>query len=320
MGIPHPDLDRCCRQATIRAIAVDFAASSTSRADLAIAAGRDTTTNLPISIGLDNTTDRLDPTRTTMDLNNRQLYNASVASWRRNGPVILSDFTARPRVIEVLGDISGLHLWDLGCGEGLLGRQLAAAKPARIDGFDLSEQMVEAAREQAAALASDQGGPLHYSVADLADPAQLPSGTCDAAVAVFLFNYLDLQATEQVLGWVRQALRPGGSFTFTVPHPSLAFLRPAEAPFYIEPGNHPYLGSSDQLLEGRIWRRDGISNAIRSRHKTLEDYNRILRRSGWTRMPLVEELGVSDDHINQDPAFFGPLRGTPLHLLFQVQA
>ena len=185
-----------------------------------------------------------------MDLNNRQLYNTSVAAWRRQEPIILSDFTARPRVIEVLGDVRGLHLWDLGCGEGLVGRQLVSGNPARIDGFDLSEQMIAAAREQAAGLPFDQGGPLHYSVADLADPAQLPSGACDAAVAVFLFNYLDLQATEQVLRWVRMALPPGGSFTFTVPHPSLAFLRPAEAPFYIEPGNHTYLGSSDQLFEG----------------------------------------------------------------------
>ena len=255
-----------------------------------------------------------------MNSSNRQLYNDSVAAWRRLEPVLLSDFTARPRVIELLGNVSGLHLWDLGCGEGLVGRQLAPGNPARIDGFDLSEEMVQAARDQAAALASDQGGPLHYSVADLADPAQLPSGACDEAVAVFLFNYLDLQATEQLLRWVRQALRPGGSFIFTVPHPSLAFLRPAEAPFYIEAVNNTYLGSSDQLLEGRIWRRDGISNAIRSRHKTLEDYNRILRRSGWTRMPLIEELGVTEDHLNFDPAFFAPLRGTPLHLLFQVQA
>jgi SAM-dependent methyltransferase len=255
-----------------------------------------------------------------MDLTNRQLYNNSVAACRRSEPILLSDFTARPRVIEVLGDVRGLHVWDLGCGEGLVGRQLASGNPARIDGFDLSEQMIAAARQQAAALSSDQGGPLHYNVADLADPAQLPSGACDGAVAVFLFNYLDLQATEQVLHWVRQALRPGGSFVFTVPHPSLAFLRPAEAPFYIEAANHTYLGTSDQLLEGRIWRRDGISNAIRSRHKTLEDYNRILRRSGWTRMPLIEELGVSEEHVNLDPAFFGPLRGTPLHLLFQVQA
>lgn len=254
-----------------------------------------------------------------MDLNNRQLYNASVAAWRRQEPIILSDFTARPRVIEVLGDVRGLHLWDLGCGEGLVGRQLVSGNPARIDGFDLSEQMIAAAREQAAALASDQGGPLHYCVADLADPAQLPSGACDGAVAVFLFNYLDLQATERLLRLVRQALSPGGSFIFTVPHPSLAFLRPAEPPFYIEPGNHTYLGSSDQLLEGRIWRRDGMSSAIRSRHKTLEDYNRILRSSGWTRMPLIEELAVTEDHISLDPAFFGPLRGTPLHLLFQLQ-
>ena len=254
-----------------------------------------------------------------MDLSNRQLYNASVAAWRRREPILLSDFTARPRVIELLGDIGGLHLWDLGCGEGLVGRQLAAGNPARIDGFDLSEEMIQAAQEQAAALASQRGGPLHYGVADLADPAQLPSGACDGAVAVFLFNYLDLQATERVLRLVRQALRPGGSFIFTVPHPSLAFLRPAEPPFYIEPGNHTYLGSSDQLLEGRIWRRDGMSNAIRSRHKTLDDYNRILRSSGWTRMPLIEELAVTEDHISLDPAFFGPLRGTPLHLLFKLQ-
>jgi len=65
-----------------------------------------------------------------------------------------------------LGDVSGLHLWDLGCGEGLVGRQLAAGNPARIDGFDLSEAMIQAAREQAAGQASDQGGPLRYSVAD----------------------------------------------------------------------------------------------------------------------------------------------------------
>lgn len=255
-----------------------------------------------------------------MDLSNRQLYNASVGTWRRREPVLLSDFTARPRVVELLGDVSGLHLWDLGCGEGLVGRQLALGKPARIDGFDLSEQMIQAAREQAAELASDQGGPLHYRVADLADPAQLPSGVCDAAVAVFLFNYLDLQATEQVLRWVRLALRPGGSFIFTVPHPSLAFLRQAEAPFFIDPGSHTYLGSGDQLLEGRIWRRDGISSPIRSRHKTLEDYIRVLSGAGWSLMPLIEELGVTQDHVNLDPAFFGPLRGTPLHLLFMVQA
>lgn len=92
-----------------------------------------------------------------MDRSNRQLYKDSVAAWRRREPIILSDFTARPRVIELLGDIGGLHLWDLGCGEGLVGRQLASANPGRIDGFDLSEQMIAAAWEQAAELASDQG-------------------------------------------------------------------------------------------------------------------------------------------------------------------
>ena len=59
---------------------------------------------------------------------------------------------------------------------------------------------------------------------------------------------------------------------FTVPHPALAFLRSAEPPFYLEPQGHTDLGSSDVQFEGRIWRRDGVSNPVRSIHKTFADY------------------------------------------------
>lgn len=254
-----------------------------------------------------------------MSLSNRDLYDATVCDWRRETPLLLSDFTARPRVIQALGRVDGLHLWDLGCGEGFVGRQLALGTPSRIEGFDFSAEMITSAREQAGSLAAELGGPLHYRVADLSNPDQLPSGHCDAAVAVFLFNYLSIRAMEQVLRRVRLALRPGGTFVFTVPHPSLAFLRPPEPPFYIDPVQRTYLGSSDAQMEGRIWRRDGISNAIRSRHKTLEDYFRALITSGWTRMPDIEELGVTEAHLTLDPAFFLPLQGIPLHLLFRLQ-
>jgi SAM-dependent methyltransferase len=156
-------------------------------------------------------------------------------------------------------------------------------------------------------------------VADLADPAQLPAGSCDGAVAVFLFNYLPLAATARVLAHVHAALRPGGFFLFTVPHPSLAFLRGPEPPFYMDPAGHPYLGSSDQCFEGRIWRRDGVANPVRSLHKTLADYFRLLGESGWQGLPQLEELGVTEAHLALDPEFFGPLRGLPLHLLFLLR-
>jgi SAM-dependent methyltransferase len=253
------------------------------------------------------------------NLSTRELYDRAAAGWSRNEQVLLSDFTARPRVIEAMGDVSGLHLWDLGCGEGYVGRRLARGNPARIDGFDLSAEMVAAARQQAGPLDSGSGGPLRYTVANLAEAGQLPQGDCDGAVAVFLFNYLTTAAMEAVLRHCHAAIRPGGLFVFTVPHPALAYLRGSEPPFHLDPGDHPYLGSSDVLFEGRIWRRDGACNPVRSIHKTFADYITALERSGWTRLPAIEELGVRQEHLDLDPTFFAPLAGCPLHLLFRLR-
>lgn len=252
-------------------------------------------------------------------ISTQDLYDQAAAQWSRSEQVLLSDFTARPRVLEAAGDVSGLHLWDLGCGEGYVGRQLAARQPRRIDGFDLSEEMIASARQQAGALAAEQGGPLHYATANLSDASQFPEGQCDGAIAVFLFNYLSIAAMEAVLQRCHQAIRPGGFLIFTVPHPALAFLRSAEPPFYLEPQGHTYLGSSDVQFEGRIWRRDGVSNPVRSIHKTFADYIGALQRSGWSALPAVQELGVTAEHLQVDSAFFSPLQGCPLHLLFQLQ-
>jgi 2-polyprenyl-3-methyl-5-hydroxy-6-metoxy-1,4-benzoquinol methylase len=66
---------------------------------------------------------------------------------------------------------------------------------------------------------------LHYRVGDLTQPEQMPQGPYDVVIAVFLFNHLSLAATTAVLRHVHQHLQPGGQLVFTVPHPSLAFLR-----------------------------------------------------------------------------------------------
>ena len=254
----------------------------------------------------------------TNEMSTSALYDQAASQWSRNQQLLLSDFTARPRVLEAVGDIGGLHLWDLGCGEGYVGRQLAKGNPSRIDGFDLSKEMIASARSQAAELAAECGGPLRYTTANLAEADQFPPGQCDGAIAVFLFNYLSIAAMEAVLRGCHQAIRPGGFLIFTVPHPALAFLRPIEPPFYLEPGEHTYLESSDVLFEGCIWRRDGVSNPVRSIHKTFSDYVGALSRSGWTQLPQISELGVRPEHLELDPAFFLPLKGCPLHLLFHL--
>jgi SAM-dependent methyltransferase len=245
----------------------------------------------------------------------RDLYNASAKAWRRDQPLLLSDFTARPRVLEVIGPVRGLEVWDLGCGEGYMARALLREGAALVRGFDLSAEMVALART-----APVTAGQAIYAVRDLADGSPWPAGHCDAALAVFLFNYLTLEQMEGVLRGVRQALRPGGRFVFTLPHPLFPFLCERQAPFYFDPRGQAYATSRDAVLEGRIWRRDGQSVAVRCLHKTLSDIFVVLERTGWHALPVLEELGVTEALLKEDPGFWGPLAGLPLHLLVGLTA
>ena len=45
------------------------------------------------------------------------LDQESVCSAARQGRMILSDFTARPLVLQELAPLTGKHVLDLGCGE-----------------------------------------------------------------------------------------------------------------------------------------------------------------------------------------------------------
>lgn len=245
----------------------------------------------------------------------RAIYDASARDWRRDQPLLLSDFTARPRVLEALAPVRGQEVWDLGCGEGYMARAVLREGAGLVRGFDLSEEMVALSRREPTAV-----GQAIFSVCDLADPAQWPEGQCDGAMAVFLFNYLTLAQMEGVLGRMRTALRPGGRFVFTLPHPLFPFLCRQRPPFYFDPAGRAYGTSADAVLEGRIWRRDGHSVAVRCLHKTLEEIFAVLARSGWRGLPRVEELGVSEALLREDPAFWGPLAGLPLHLLVGLTA
>ena len=53
--------------------------------------------------------------------------------------------------------------------------------------------------------------------------------------------------------------------------------------------------------------------------KGAADYLRAVAEAGWTSLPYLDELGVTAEHLALDPAFFGPLKGMPLHLLFELK-
>ncbi|MFM7233397.1 MAG: class I SAM-dependent methyltransferase, partial [Flavobacteriales bacterium] len=140
----------------------------------------------------------------------------------------------------------------------------------------------------------------------------------DCVLAMFLFNYLNSDDTTAVMTRAINQLKPGGHFIFSVPHPSLAYLKQDKYPFYFEKQGG-YFSGRNILFPGEIWRRDGIAVSVQCIHKTVEDYFNAMRKAGFTGMPEVYELRINEGHVAMDPTFFTPLIDLPLHMAFKVK-
>ena len=247
-------------------------------------------------------------------MDTKAVYDANAQKWLRLSPSSLSDFTARPFVFELCGDLAGRSVFDIGCGEGYCARELKRRGAGDYLAVDLSEQMIAAARSREA----EQPLGIEFQAANVVD--FIPPRRFDLCIAVFLFNYLSTAQMRQVFERVYQSLEIGGEFIFSVPHPFFPFVRQTKsAPFYFNAEGKNYFESVDQQFEGEIWKRDGEPLHVQCVHKTFSDYFDGLQAAGFTGMPRVEELTVGDDLIAMDEGFFGPLRNEPLHVLFSVK-
>ena len=125
-----------------------------------------------------------------------------------------ADFALRsaPGILEILKEngIPDGMVVDLGCGSGQWARELVRAG-YRVLGIDISEDMIELARQKAPG--------AEFWVGSLFE-AEIPP--CDAVTAVSeVLNYLfdpqnEERGLDHLLGRVHEALGPGGVFVFDV--------------------------------------------------------------------------------------------------------
>lgn len=113
-------------------------------------------------------------------------------------------FVEKFTLLHLAGDVRGLQVIDLACGDGHYARELAAAG-ARVTGVDASAGMIELAR----AAESESSAGIEYRIGDVRDLND--ENRHDLAIASWLFNYArDAGELSAMARAVARALKPGG--------------------------------------------------------------------------------------------------------------
>jgi ubiquinone/menaquinone biosynthesis C-methylase UbiE len=149
----------------------------------------------------------------------------------------------QPALRALLPAVTGSTVIDLGCGDGALARDLAAAGAARVLGADPSLRMLALARDRT-------GDPRVRYVQAFAEDLAVRDARADLVVSSLALHYVaDLGALlDRVARW----LRPGGWLVASMEHP----LRTADLGRSDDPeaaGRYAAEGRRDQT-----WYVDGV--------------------------------------------------------------
>lgn len=118
-----------------------------------------------------------------------------------------------PAQLALCGEVHGLRILDVGCGNGYFGRALAR-RGARVTGIDISPRMIEHAKRQEAA----EPLGIEYHVLDAAVlPAGFAPQSFDMATSCMALQ--DMPSVEKVFQGVHALLRAGGRFVASITHP-----------------------------------------------------------------------------------------------------
>lgn len=203
---------------------------------------------------------------------------ARYLSHRNNNPDSPNVTLEKPVVQELVGNVAGLNILDLGCGDAGYGRELLERGARSYLGVDGSTNMIAAAWKT---LAGTEGQAVLGNLESW-DP---PESAFDVVVSRLVLHYI-LQL-DRLLKGIYQSLSTGGRLVFSVEHPVITSCNQSFPPGSIRQDwiVDDYFNTGPRTP---IW----LGQKVMKVHRTVEDYFLALQAAGFT----VESLRESCPH------------------------
>ena len=233
----------------------------------------------------------------------RRRWDEAVKVWVekvRSGSDVYREYMNGPAFRGMVGDVRGLRVLDLACGEGYWARVFAEVG-ADVVGIDFSEEMIRAAvgEEMRAPLGID------YRVADAADLEMFGEGVFDLVYSFMAL--MDIPSYELAIGEAARVLRDGGRFVAIFLHPCFSWARTMDGEVVCDwervvhddgSKDFLYLKIDDYFQRhqyGMQWRDEVYPEGFTTTqfHRTLSDYVNALGGSGLYVTRMEEPSPVS---------------------------
>lgn len=220
------------------------------------------------------------------------------------------NFFLMPLTLELLGDVRGLRILDLGCGEGGYSRKLAE-RGANVVGVDGSARLVSVARERAVGA----GQNIEYICANANLLESITAESFNRVLASM--SLMDVEDYKGAVGEVWRVLAPGGTLLMSITHP--CFSAPTAEWVRTDSGEPRYF-AVDRYFDRAAW-EDFIAARFQQpvirRHRPLEDFVRPLLDRGFLLRDF-REPSATTAHVQQSRRL-GRLMRIPYFLFMQWQ-
>lgn len=222
---------------------------------------------------------------------------------RRNREESPNNIIEKPILLELIGDVEGKKVLDLGCGDAKFGIELLQKGCISYDGVEGSENMVREATKNL----NGTEGKVHLSSMET---WKFQTEDYDLVISRLALHYLT--ELKDIFQEVHNSLADNGKFIFSVQHPVLtssiksAAASSSKADWIVD----DYFNSGKRV---EPW----IDKKVVKYHRTFEEYYQLLKLSGF-KIDDIREGTPRVEKFSSESEYKRRMR-IPLFLIFSCE-
>lgn len=231
--------------------------------------------------------------------------------WDRTEKKIQSDFLCRPYVLDLLGNVKGQRIADIGCADGYVCR-LLAEKGSNMTGIDNSTGLIKKAKKH------EGENPLgiEYFVDSALELEKIGDKQFDKVISVLVFGHFNHEQMNRAIEKTREILKKEGEFILAVPHPFLYVCRPETNWIDFNYKNINYF--EDEKAKITLYTKDRDGFDINAQTHTIQSYMNSLLENGFKIEKVVEPKPTKND-LNTYSEMWGEETSRPSYLIIKAK-